>query len=1299
MGVQALKEDIQATLQEFSNGNLKDNARSLLNTLGYRSEKTLALSSNDRETFLAAFDPQGQLNKEKALFGQWRSIDLLFQLAADDISLSAQEQGAFHGGRVDDTIIESYLFFAIELNEPDYTRTQLAGITREINRLFAMPVMLVFRHGGFLTLAIINRRLHKRDESKDVLEKVTLIKDIIFDDPLRAHIDILYDLSLPALHAEFRFHNFVGLHKAWEQRLDTSELNKRFYRDIANWYFWMLDHPDVIPPRDIKTEEQKSIFTIRLITRLIFCWFLQEKNLIPRDLFRPHIIQDLLKDFSDEAGTYYKAILQNLFFATLNQEIPKRKFRSKNISGGRDGNRGATTLFRYRPAFRNDAAFTQMLKRVPFINGGLFDCLDEVFRKKEKKPNVRLDDFSEEKGNELCLPNELFFGEERQVDLSEVYQDKRKRKEKVRGIIEILNHYKFTIEENTPFEQEIALDPELLGKVFENLLASYNPDTRTTARKATGSFYTPREIVNYMVDESLMTYLAGQLHSKGKKTQTENKLRQLFSASESEFQSPFSNQQTKALIEAIDNVKILDPACGSGAFPMGALHRLVALLNKLDPNNRRWKEQQLERARQDRELAKRMQDEVNRENALRDIEDRIADIEHSFDSQFHELDFARKLYLIENCIYGVDIQPIACQIAKLRFFIALIVDQKVDPTAPNLGVRPLPNLETKIVAADALIPIERLDQHQFDLFDDQIRQLRENLEQVRHEYFNARSPEKKAKCREKDATLRKQIAETLQESGLPAPTATALAGWDPYDQNKFAPFFDLAWMFSIKDGFGVVIGNPPYVRQEQIKELKPQLKEHYDCYTGTADLYVYFYERSIQLLKPGGAFSFISSNKWFRSAYGQKLRGWLTKQTRVREVIDFGDAPVFTAIAYPCIVVLTKEDQTDQLAIKNGTPENEVRAFNWQPGPPVEQFVEIFEEQRFCLPQTSLKADGWRLESLVRLNLLDRIRAAGKPLGEYVKGRFYRGVLTGLNEAFVIDRPTRDRLIEEHPSSKEITKPFLRGRDVKRWRVEPQDLWLIFTRRGIDIKKYPAILEHLRPFKKRLMPGVPGGRKPGSYKWYEIQDNIAYWQQFEQPKIIVPAISDTVNFAPDWHGFYGNNKTSIGVPPSIPLTLAVANSRITLWLARQTFATKQGGFYDFEPRYSSQVRIPSATKQQEESLSRIVNAFLWFNRPESELGARGSSIREPLVPGYFEQLLNGLVYELFFPEELHDQKLFLFRYVEEAELPALAEIPEARRLSVLQETFEQIYDLNHPIRSCLFSLRALEVVRIIEGEV
>ena len=241
--------------------------------------------------------------------------------------------------------------------------------------------------------------------------------------------------------------------------------------------------------------------------------------------------------------------------------------------------------------------------------------------------------------------------------------------------------------ENTPVEEEIALDPELLGRVFENLLASYNPETQTTARKQTGSFYTPREIVNYMVDESLKAYLKQKLEDETgiKPEDAEAGLEILFTYTEKEH--AFTAKESKVLIAAIDNCKILDPACGSGAFPMGVLHKLVHILHKLDPQNEKWKERQISRARQ-------LDDPAIREKTIEDIESAFAN---------NELDYGRKLYLIENCIYGVDIQPIAVQIAKLRFFISLVVDQKKNSSRKNLGILSLPNLETKFVAANTLI--------------------------------------------------------------------------------------------------------------------------------------------------------------------------------------------------------------------------------------------------------------------------------------------------------------------------------------------------------------------------------------------------------------------------------------------------------------------------------------------------------------------------------------------------------------------------------------------------------------------
>ena len=307
---------------------------------------------------------------------------------------------------------------------------------------------------------------------------------------------------------------------------------------------------------------------------------------------------------------------------------------------------------------------------IPFLNGGLFECLDRP------EQGIRIDGFSDRTDNPLHVGHVLFFGHARALDLNDVFGARNKQYQ-VRGLFEIFHRYKFTIEENTPIDEEVALDPELLGKVFENLLATYNSETRTTARKQTGSFYTPREIVDYMVDEALIAALGEKLRGAG--GEVEARLRQLFAYTDEPHQ--FTPAEVTALITAIDNAKILDLACGAGAFPMGVLHKLVFILRKLDPNNAGWKQQQLARAQRDRELAEQMEDEQNRANAVKETDARIRDIEQSFDRQDHELDYTRKLYLIENCIYGVDIQPIAVQIAKLRFFISLVADQRVDDSS------------------------------------------------------------------------------------------------------------------------------------------------------------------------------------------------------------------------------------------------------------------------------------------------------------------------------------------------------------------------------------------------------------------------------------------------------------------------------------------------------------------------------------------------------------------------------------------------------------------------------------------
>jgi hypothetical protein len=364
---------------------------------------------------------------------------------------------------------------------------------------------VLFLHGDTISIGIIHRRLHKRDQAKDVLEKVTLIKDIACDDPIRAHLEILNDFALANLDADFGVSNFVRLHEAWQNRLGSYALSSssEFYREIADWYFWahhQVEDGTIRLPQHCDTEQEQSLFLIRLLTRVIFCWFLVEKRLIPSDLFREHWLKPRLKGFDpsrepmkpDASPTYYHAILQNLFFGTLNMPAEQRGFRETKKEGQRyDKNYGITNLWRYESDFRDPADWIAICKHIPFLNGGLFDCLDD--KTGSKKDNSILDGFSDNPKLTCLLPNDLFFGPERTVDLSYDYGEGDKRtarskKAKVRGLIEILSRYKFTVEENTPLEEEIALDPELLGKVFENLLASYNEDTKTTARKALGAF-------------------------------------------------------------------------------------------------------------------------------------------------------------------------------------------------------------------------------------------------------------------------------------------------------------------------------------------------------------------------------------------------------------------------------------------------------------------------------------------------------------------------------------------------------------------------------------------------------------------------------------------------------------------------------------------------------------------------------------------------------------------------------------------------------------------------------------------
>ena len=875
-----MSETIHTALAGFATGApLRACAETLFGVLGYRSTRTADVGSVT--AFLDTFRAGERLpEKQRAVFDSWRTVDIVFQVTGEEI---ADEARLFEGKEFAPGVIESFLFLAVDLEGGDYDRTYLADTTRTVNRLFSMPVVLLFRHGAAVSLAVVHRRVHKRDANRDVLEKVTLVKGIRTDrTPHRAHTDILAALALPRLVAAAGVRSFDDLHAAWERTLDVEELNRRFYRELLRWFERAVTECRF--PDDGAGDGTAQRHVIRLITRLLFIWFLKEKGLAPDTVFEEDFARSALTQHAADRTDYYRAVLQNLFFATLNTEIGKRAFRKPSASGRRDNpDHRDFSKYRYRALLTDPDGFTATLRSVPFVNGGLFDCLDDF--EGTKAGGRRIDAFTDNpaQGRDLYVPARLFFDAD--------------------GLFPLFRRYKFTVEENTPLDREVALDPELLGLVFENLLAAYNPETRETARKATGSYYTPRHIVNYMVDETLAAALAENSRpTDGDGTYWRDRLRSLLDYEDAgEF---FDSDETQSIIRAIAELRVLDPAVGSGAFPMGVLHKLTLALRRLDPDNTRWEALQKERAATRAGAAFDATDSEAREEELRAIS-------RTFDA-YRDSDFGRKLYLIQNGIFGVDIQPVACQIAKLRFFISLVIEQhtNTDPT-DNYGIRPLPNLETRFVAANTLIGLG--DKQEDVLGSDVIKTMEDELRRVRERYFNARTRETKRRLRKQDDALRTALALKLEELGFGHDNAQAVATWDPYNQNAGAAWFDREWMFSIAEGFDAVIGNPPYIRGEKIGGKTRLRTEYGDFYRGAADIYTYFFKKGVDLLKENGLLCFITSNKFMRAEYGAPLRQALLRTAPPRLIVDFGELPVFEAGVDPAVFLMEKAGRHQEL--------------------------------------------------------------------------------------------------------------------------------------------------------------------------------------------------------------------------------------------------------------------------------------------------------------------------------------------------------------------------------------------------
>lgn len=1218
----ALKLSISQRIQAFASQPLRDAALALFATLGYRSDKTIATESV--EDFCQQFDPDHRLAHPAAWVRDWRNAQLLFQLTDEEL---AGTVALFKDDAVRTSLLQSYVFMAIELGSQSYSRSKLAGIARQLNRIFPMPVLVLFKMGEYLSLAVINRRLNQRDDSKDVLGKVTLIQNITLAKPHPGHLDILASFSIAELTASKRIvQNFDQLHAAWEDIFNVELLNQRFYEELSNWYFWarhQVRFPDDLEP-DAHTRNATSV--IRLLTRLIFCWFLKEKNLIPEHIFQQDALAKLLKNLAEDESSYYRAILQNLFFATLNQpmnagDATHRQFATEGSFQDNRNQYGVKNLYRYADLFQNPEQALALFADIPFLNGGLFACLDV----EDDAGKVQYaDGFSRNPKKQPQVPNRLFFADSHTVDLSgkENFGDSKKKKAKVRGLLHILNSYKFTIAENTPVEQEIALDPELLGNVFENLLASYNPETGESARRQTGSFYTPRPIVDYMVNEALKAYLADALCQRlpgTDRVHAQTQLDILFAYTEQNHR--FSDTESDALIAAIDACNILDPACGSGAYPMGILHKLVFVLGKLDPNNQKWCQRQVSKAEE-------IEDTQARESA-------IAAIQNDFSN--NALDYGRKLYLIENCIYGADIQPIAIQIAKLRFFISLICDQRTHhDKSRNLGVRPLPNLETKFVAANSLLGLH-LPKNRSLFANPEIERLEKALERVRHRYFSAQSRQAKRDLQKKDRELVQKIVQALKADEFGNEDVYRRIAWNPYDHHSVADFFHPATMFGpeLEQGFDVVIGNPPYVQIQKFSAAHKQAwqAQHYSTYAATGDIYCLFYEQGVRLLKPGGQLSYITSNKWMRAGYGETLRRFLTQEVELASVMDFGMAQNFgAATTYTCIVHAIKQKPTR--AARACYVSNDRAAMRDPEG--------YFAE--YAVTRNDFNVEPWVLLSAERYHIKQMVEAQGIPLEKW-HIQINRGILTGYNEAFYISSEQRAALIAEDPRCAELIVPLLRGRDIQRygtdWSLLNDEKWMINTHNGIKEKgilpinvkrNYPSLWQHLEQHQQKLKPRLDQGDD-----WTNLR-NCAYLDDFKKPKIIYPNMTKYLPFYLDTaENFFINDKAFIltSEEESLSYLTAVLNSTLFRCCFKDNFPELMGNSYEVRKIFMDKIPIKKPHAAQVPLFEALVS-LVQAAKAQAQLC---NDANLALAGDFLTQVIDACVMEVYFAQHMAKRNL------------------------------------------------------------
>ena len=837
--------------------------------------------------------------------------------------------------------------------------------------------------------------------------------------------------------------------------------------------------------------------------------------------------------------------------------------------------------------------------RFPYLNGGLFDdSQDKRFRK-------------------LVLPKEIF-----------------------NTLFKTFNDFNFTVYEDAPDEHTVAVDPEMLGHIFENLLED---------NKEKGAFYTPKEIVHYMCRESLKDYLIDNdelniVENDLAKT-TIYKIVQQQELNESEI--VFAEKNAYKIIDALEQVKVCDPAIGSGAFPMGLLQEIFNAQIYLQE--------------------------------LKGFKQGITDAQI-------------KKHIIEESIYGVDIDAGAVDIARLRFWLSLVVDE--------LAPQPLPNLSFKIVCANTLMPLGKLKGDFGGTHDIALE-----LEKIRHNYFDASMDEKK-ELENKFNSLQKKLLVTAKDwvTKEDAEIYERLLDFSPFE-DKSCSWFDAWWMFGVADGFDIVIGNPPYVQlqKEGGKLAKLYEKIKFDTFERTGDIYSLFYEKGVQLLKPKGILCYITSNKWMRANYGASTRLFFAEKTHPLLLIDFGSVQVFeTATVDTNILFLQNKPKANKQITKHTFAVRFTKDFDL-----ANQSINDFINQN-GYHLTALNQNSWVVGERDIYNIKEFIEEQGKPL-EHWKIKINYGLKTGLNDAFIIDTLTKEKILEQDINSKEVIKPILRGKDISAWYPEFEGLWLLFipwhfplhldktiigaTEKAEPIfkKKYPAVFSHLLKYKE-LLSARNQAEVGVRYEWFALQRyGASYWQDFEKPKIIFPNMTKYMPFVYDESGIYTNQKCFFVIGEHLKYLTCFLNSKLFKFCFSNNFPELQGGTRELSKVFFDKIPVKQITDIEEIPFAKIVDCLVALKKESSQ------EPTDQFMFVYFEQIANALVYELYFKNEFLNAGLQVANNL--AQIPNIDTNSNEAVIVQLRKIYIQLHKDNNPIKEAILSMMAIPQIALIHNSI